>query len=168
MSVKEWNVAPEVICTCGKIVFEVDLNYCSSCGDVMCKDCYTDCFTCGKMYCCNCSNSSTECIRCGLGRKLKQVDEKAFMVIEGVATPIKNSAFMISKTSVTNARDITLELLGKKYRYSFRSVVQNEKDRERFDYFIYFEEVDEIAEKVREIFDEYEEYDDYGIIGWGL
>lgn len=178
------GVMNEVICTCGRCVFEADVTFCSGCGDVMCKDCYTDCFTCGKMYCINCSQSPVRCLKCDTKRAMPKIDEKAFLVLDGkvnVATAIKNSAFMIQKTGITNARDITLDLGGNKYRFCYRQMVLNEQDK--FDYFLYFEEIKETTlteeqiEQVRKAFDSYldeefekyeSDYEDYGNpwVGW--
>lgn len=172
------NIMNEVICSCGRVIFEVDANFCHGCGDVMCKECYTDCFTCGKMYCPNCSQSPTRCLKCDLEKARPKVDEKAFLVLDGkvnVATPIKNSAFMIKTTSYDNARNITLELAGDKYRYCYRQMVLSEQDK--FDYFMYFEKIVETEvsnstlEKIRNAYDSYMadgDYDDYGNpwVGW--
>lgn len=164
------GIMSEVICTCGRCVFEADLSFCADCGDVMCKDCHTDCFTCGKMYCINCSQSPTRCLKCDYKMAKPKTDEKAFLVLDGgVATPIKNSAFMIKKTSLMNARDITLELAGTKYKFCYRQMVQNEANSARFDYFLYFEKVSpsidpELDRKIREVFNGLDDfdYDDYG------
>jgi hypothetical protein len=172
--------SPQVICTCGQIVYEMDTMYCAGCGDVMCQDCYTDCFGCGKMYCCHCSESSTMCLKCNLDRNLKYqpITEKAYLVINGVSTPIKNSAFMIQKSTLSNARDIRLTLEGETYKYLYRSLVERKDEKLKFDYFLYFEKIelttDDIANRIREsmriwneqqgLDDDY--YDDYSTLGW--
>jgi hypothetical protein len=95
-------------------------------------------------------------------------------VIGGVATPIKNSAFMIQKSSLENARDIRLTLEGEEYKYLYRSLQERKDERNKYDYFLYFEKVvvtdDDIANRIREsmrIWNEthgIDEYDDYGTI----
>jgi hypothetical protein len=168
--------SPQVICSCGQVIYEIDMMNCSCCGDVMCEDCYTNCFDCGKMFCHNCSESSTQCLKCNLNSTLKASDEKAFLVINGVTTPIKNSAFMIHKSSLNNARDIRLILEGVEYQYIYRALHQRKDNEKKFDYFLYFEEVkkdsDKLAEKNKEsmrFWNEkygYDDYDDYGNLGW--
>lgn len=154
------DVSPEIICTCGQIVFEADVAYCSDCGDAICKDCYTDCLTCGKMYCINCSQNASQCLKCHTKHNLSKNDEKAYLVIGGVKTPVKNSQFIINKTSSYNARDITLTLQGKTYKFCYRTIVFS-KENEVFEYLIHFEEVKKI-----DIWQPEEEYDDYGMGVW--
>lgn len=171
-----------VFCSCSKIICEIDMMNCSGCGDAMCENCYTDCFDCGKMYCKNCSENDMQCLRCSLDSKLKLIvpNEKAFLVIGGINTPIKNSAFMIQKTSRLDARDIRLTLEGIEYRYTYRSLHQTEDDNMKYDYFLYFEEVKKIdkindedfVKSVRDslrAFNEthgFDDYEDYGTLGW--
>lgn len=168
------DISPEIVCSCGRCIFEADANYCSSCGDVMCKACYTDCLTCGKMYCENCSHNPAQCLKCHSSRTQSDVKSKAFLVLDGgVSTPIKNSPFMILKTSVPNARDITLRLAGNNYKYCYRQMVRNKEDN-GYDYFLYFEKdtfSNELHRKIKEAFDDFSDgdYDDYGNpwgIGW--
>jgi hypothetical protein len=176
-----FRLEPQVICSCGKIIYEIDTMFCSGCGDVTCENCYTDCFDCGKMYCSNCSENTSQCLRCNINSNIKVPDEKAFLVINGVTTPIKNSAFMIQKTSLVNARDIRLTLNGVEYRYTYRSLTQTENDKMIYDYHLYFEEVKQVANmndeefaiSVRNALRSFnethglaDEYDDYSTLGW--
>lgn len=131
--------SPIVICSCGKLVYEIDILFCKRCGDVMCYDCTTHCMHCDELYCVNCSENNVECIKCHLNTP--QVKEKAYLVIDGMTTPIQNSEFMISKTSIPHAREIILKFNGKAYQYSFRSLCQREDNKKKFDYFIHFEEI---------------------------
>jgi hypothetical protein len=67
--------------------------------------------------------------------------DKAYLVIDGEATPIKNSHFMVERTSIENARDITLKLDGRQFQFSHKTLCRKE-DSENFDYFIYFKEIE--------------------------
>lgn len=171
------GIANEVFCSCGGIIFEVDSIFCASCGDIACKGCYTDCLTCGKMYCSNCSQNTVQCLKCHHNRQPKepQHNEKAFLVLDGqTGILIKNSQFMIKKTSIANSRDIKLNLNGKTYRFCYRSMVSTLNDLDKFDYFLFFEEVKnksyfhEFENQVKDLFTTsyQEEYDDYGNLGW--
>lgn len=172
----DWHIANEVFCSCGKVIFEVDAIFCSSCGDMACKECFTDCLTCGKMFCSNCSKNHVQCIKChyDLTARMKKIDEKAFLVIGAEVTPIKNSTFMIEKTSLANARDIVLNFGGKEYRYCYRAHVERDDGSKIFDYFLYFEEqkpIDKLSkafeEEMKKIFEDVDtEYDDYSSLNW--
>jgi hypothetical protein len=164
---------PQVGCSCGKIVYEMDTMNCACCGDVMCQSCYTDCFDCGKMYCKNCSESHTQCLKCHLDKTLNDKAEKAYLVIGKESRPIRNAQFMIDKSALPNARDIRLTLEGKTYKYCYRALQQRSDDKMKFDYFLHFEEektLDDLARHVREALSEFdgEDYDDYGTnwLGW--
>lgn len=172
---KEFGItSPQIFCSCRNIIYEMDMMNCRGCGDVICEDCYTDCFDCGKQYCKNCSESSTQCIKCNVNSTLSVANEKAFLVIDKVITPIKNSYFMIVKTAIPNARDIRLKLNGKTYKYVYRSLEKHKDSKNKFDYFLHFEEdinEEQLAKKIRDSLNEWQgdfmsEYDDYGT--WGL
>lgn len=175
----DFRLDNEVICSCGMVIFEADSIFCGSCGDMACKDCYTDCLTCGKMFCSNCSQNIAQCIKCHeiMNKSMKKADEKAFLVIGGKTTPVKNSLFMIEKTSIPNARDIVLNFGDKEYRYLYRAHIERDDNSRIFDYFLYFEEqkpIDKISkafeQEVKNLFDSVDdiEYDDYSTLNWSL
>lgn len=158
------DISSEVLCTCGKVVLEADVAFCSDCGDVICKECYTDCLTCGKMYCINCSKSASQCLRCHTQHKIGISQDKAYLVLDGMnMMPVKNSPFLIAKTSLANARDVTLSIQGKTYRFSYRSIEYN-KTNHTFEYYMYFQEIQNPWKDDNE---EVPWYDDYSTLGWG-
>jgi hypothetical protein len=137
-----------IACSCGQLIHEMDSMFCTGCGDVMCYDCLTECVHCSGTYCVHCSDNGAECIKCHL--EVPSSIGKAYLVIDGDRIPVKNSDYLINKTSISNARELTLRLKGRRFQYSYRSLHLQDNKR-LYDYIIHFEEVVELELKADDL-----------------